>query len=359
MQYNRKIDVIIPAYNVSDKLLFRCLSSIASQSVIDDIKVTIVDDASTEENYQNIINVFSDMMDIQLLRMEENKGPGVARQYGIDHTDNEFITFIDADDTYSDSYGLRKLRDAISADEAKYEVSVGLFYETIENPTPQEISDIEGFEKITIENNDFLAIFEHLSDMIWVFAKLYRREFLEQNNIRFHPTSRANEDNGFNSLITLYIDDDKINYISDYIYYWYGGNQNSITRMDNKAYSYTDDINGSFYGYVENMIYAIEHAPVDIPVPKLQFFVCQIMVNLYTYYLECSRFSPDTVDSNFQYCKNFYKKFKDICDDLPQECIESVYSEGMKKAYQTNNFYNIIPHITFYQFLELCEEESD
>jgi cellulose synthase/poly-beta-1,6-N-acetylglucosamine synthase-like glycosyltransferase len=46
--YNRKIDVIIPAYNVSDDILFRCLSSIACQDIREDIAVTIVDDASTE-----------------------------------------------------------------------------------------------------------------------------------------------------------------------------------------------------------------------------------------------------------------------------------------------------------------------
>jgi glycosyltransferase involved in cell wall biosynthesis len=43
---NGKIDIIIPAYNVKDELLFTCLSSIATQTLRDISKITIVDDAS-------------------------------------------------------------------------------------------------------------------------------------------------------------------------------------------------------------------------------------------------------------------------------------------------------------------------
>ena len=53
-KYNNKIDVIIPAYNVPDHILFRCLASIACQDIVQDIEVTIVDDASTEQNYDKV-----------------------------------------------------------------------------------------------------------------------------------------------------------------------------------------------------------------------------------------------------------------------------------------------------------------
>ena len=49
-RYNDKIDIIIPAYNVPDNILFRCLASIACQENVDQCEVTIVDDASTTEN---------------------------------------------------------------------------------------------------------------------------------------------------------------------------------------------------------------------------------------------------------------------------------------------------------------------
>ena len=36
---------------------------------------------------------------------------------------------------------------------------------------------------------------------------MYRRSFIDKYNIRFHETSRANEDNGFNTLIRLCTND--------------------------------------------------------------------------------------------------------------------------------------------------------
>lgn len=78
-KFNRKIDVIIPAYNVPDEIIFRCLSSIACQDILSDIEVTIVDDASTEQNYAKVAKHFESFMKINILRYETNGGPGVAR----------------------------------------------------------------------------------------------------------------------------------------------------------------------------------------------------------------------------------------------------------------------------------------
>ena len=47
MLFNKKIDMIIPVYNATYEQMFNCLSSLATQSIKDDIKITIVDDAST------------------------------------------------------------------------------------------------------------------------------------------------------------------------------------------------------------------------------------------------------------------------------------------------------------------------
>lgn len=57
-------------------------------------------------------------------------------------------------------------------------------------------------------------------NLIWLHGKVYRREFLENNDIHFNNSS-ANEDNGFNRLVLLnnpviaYID--RLTYVySDY-----------------------------------------------------------------------------------------------------------------------------------------------
>ena len=66
-KYNRKIDVIIPAYNVQDHILFRCLASIACQDIVNELEVTIIDDASTKQNYAEVAKNFESILKINIL----------------------------------------------------------------------------------------------------------------------------------------------------------------------------------------------------------------------------------------------------------------------------------------------------
>ena len=110
-----KIDVIIPAYKAQNTIL-RTLSSIAEQSVLDDVEVTIVNDHDGI-GYKKFVTMFSPYMKIRELEMPENGGPGDARQYGIDNTTNPLLMFIDADDTFIGAFALKVLREQLLAEE--------------------------------------------------------------------------------------------------------------------------------------------------------------------------------------------------------------------------------------------------
>ena len=103
-----KIDIIIPAYKAQNTIL-RTLSSIAIQEIVDDVEVTIVNDADGI-GYQKFVDMFSPFMKVRELVMPKNGGPGDARQYGIDNTTNPLLMFIDADDTFSGAFALKTLR---------------------------------------------------------------------------------------------------------------------------------------------------------------------------------------------------------------------------------------------------------
>ena len=94
------IDVIIPIYNVNIRQLKTCLMSVAAQTIVEKLEITIVDDGSStiDKQLDSLLDKIQVLVPVQILRYEENHGPGYARQYGIDHTDNEYIMFIDADD---------------------------------------------------------------------------------------------------------------------------------------------------------------------------------------------------------------------------------------------------------------------
>ena len=114
------IDVIIPAYN-SHETIVKTLASLAMQLNRDELKVTIVNDGG--KDYADIVNIFKPLIDIQEIGYEENKGPGYARQYGIDNTHEEFITFIDADDTFYEACSLGLLSKPLKDTSAKFIIS--------------------------------------------------------------------------------------------------------------------------------------------------------------------------------------------------------------------------------------------
>lgn len=355
--YNRMVDVIIPAYNVPDEILFRCLSSIACQTIVNEIKVTIVDDASTTQNYETIAAMFRPLMDVQVLRYEVNGGPGVARQYGLSNTSNGLITFIDADDTFNGAFAIQALRCGIESDNLNV-IAIANFDEIVET-----IPEVNGV--LVSDPRQGPLIVPHDQDVVWMFGKMYTRKFIDKYNISFHPTSRANEDNGFNTLCNLCCNDfEKINFINARVYYWHE-NLNSITRQNNGQYSYSAGENNSFYGYVENMIYAITNAiqRKNGSNQKIDAWANNCMIFLYQYYIECVGRAPEHAPANFKQCKRFYDEvYSDVRTRVPPEFFIQAHDEFMRNAYINNKFSGFIPCMTITQFLDklsLPLEEED
>lgn len=340
--YPHRIDVIIPAYNVPDDILFRCLASIACQDIRRDIDVTIVDDASTTQNYISVAEKFMPELMITILRCESNGGPGVARQYGLDHTCCEYVTFIDADDTFNGAFALRALRTGLEYNNNQYQMSVGVF---------DEIHDMGPM------GDEGPVLLDHERDMVWMFGKMYRRSFIDKHKIHFHPTSRANEDNGFNTLFRLCCNEQEdILYIPTHVYYWHE-NFNSITRINNCQYSYGSSKRDSFYGYVENMIFAIQEARKRNPYNgMITMWAVSCLLNLYEYYIECCGRAPEHADANLNWCKLYYTEiYAQLEDTISDEILAQHYNEVMRNAYLTNKLDGIIPSVGIYEFIELLK----
>lgn len=343
-KYNRLIDVIIPAYNVPDHILFRCLASIACQDIVSDLEVTIIDDASTEQNYMEVIKNFNSILKINLLRYEVNGGPGVARQYGIDHTSNGYMTFIDADDTFNGSFALKALRNGIEMNNGLFQMCVGIFDEVHE----------EG-----LQPGDGPILMAHEQDLVWMFGKLYRRSFIDKYNIHFHETSRANEDNGFNRLFQLCTSDqEQINFIGAHVYYWHE-NPNSITRINDCQYSYGGSDRDSFYGYVENMIFAIQEAKKRKPYNGfITMWAVSCMLHIYEYYIECVARAPQHAPNNFKWCKRYYDEvYKELESNISTEILAQHYNDAMRNAYLGDKLNGIIPCMGIFEFLDKLRGE--
>ena len=323
----KKIDVVIPAYKAHGTLP-RALGSIITQSIVNDLKVVVVNDAD-DKDYSDIVSRFAPFVDIEEIRLDVNGGPGVARQAGIDHTNSPYFTCIDADDTFASPFALETLLSNLQA-EPNYHTCIGGF----------------------VEQHPPLNFLNHQQDMVWMFGKLYTRAFTEKYNVRFNAT-RANEDNGFNTIIRLVSSEtEKIKFIPDIVYYWHF-KEDSITRINNAEYSY----NQSFPGYAENMAYAIEQARKAKPFnPMIDMWAVQVMAQLYVYYLQTEERAPKFAKQNYEWCLNYYKRiFGPISQRITMDSFKNIFSEVLVQ--QAPNMVGVIPSMTIYQFIEKLKAE--
>lgn len=203
------IDVIIPAYNAHETIQ-KTLSSIMMQSCVDLLNVYIVNDGS-DYDYSEIVNKFSKYFRLEELKLVQNRGVGYARNYGMKHSKGKYITFIDSDDVYFNHYTLDLLYKNI--EKGQYNCVISNFLEEV-------------------QEGKFLL---HEREQVWNHGKIYRRQFIEKNGVRFSET-RTNEDLYFNLAIILL--DERIKYINDITYLWLK-NDNSITRTNNHEYNFT------------------------------------------------------------------------------------------------------------------------
>jgi len=92
-----KYSIITPLYNSFD-LMSKYFESLERQTY-KDFEVIIVDDCSTDNSYENVLDYAKKSdLDISVYKTEGNGGPGRARNLGIEKASGEWITFIDNDD---------------------------------------------------------------------------------------------------------------------------------------------------------------------------------------------------------------------------------------------------------------------
>lgn len=209
-----KYSVIIPVYNV-EKYIDRCLKSIISQNY-DDLEIIVVDNGSTDRS-GSICDIYANEdANISVYHIE-NHGVGSARNFGLSKARGEFIYFVDSDD-YLVGNLFAEFEDKLTPD---LDLLVFSYYNSFE----QEMTEKNRTKKIlpyngSYDKRDFSKIFKDLflSDMLYtVWNKLYRREFLLENNLSFEQYELG-EDVRFN--LDVYREVNKI-YLSQDSYYVY------------------------------------------------------------------------------------------------------------------------------------------
>ncbi len=97
---SKLISIIVPAYNRSEEI-DEFLSSFVKQSS-KNFEVIVVDDGSTD-NLKEVIKKYQSVLTLRYF-YQENKGPGVARNLGMEKAKGDIFVFIDSDCTVPEEY---------------------------------------------------------------------------------------------------------------------------------------------------------------------------------------------------------------------------------------------------------------
>ena len=193
-----KISVILPVYGVAE-YIEACTRSLLAQT-LQEVEFLFVDDHGNDDSIailQRIIKDHPRVGQFRVLRPEHNLGAGMARNFGINEAQGEYISFIDPDDTVEPDmlevlYNKAKSTDSdICCCYMQKYFPDGSTGDLLMNPKVTE-------GKLTHDNRAYV-----LTHYVSLFASMiYRREMLVSNGILF-PEDRAADDSFFVSCVWM------------------------------------------------------------------------------------------------------------------------------------------------------------
>lgn len=174
-----QFSIVIPCFN-SSPYIAATLESIVNQHLGDKIQVVLVDDCSTEL-FDEVIKPYEETLHIKKVKTEKNLGTGMARQFGIDNADGDWVIFCDHDDFFVPNT-FNRVRTIIR-----------------NNPSRNIIQT--RFQEVTQSGEVIPYSLE--KGMNWVHGKFFRRSFLREHDLTFCKGLETHEDIYFSILTRL------------------------------------------------------------------------------------------------------------------------------------------------------------
>lgn len=220
-----KYSVIVPAYN-AEKTLRRCVDSLLSQER-SDVEIILINDGS-QDGSETICEDYAEKYESIRYISQQNAGVSAARNRGLDAAKGEFVLFVDSDD-----YVVRDFFTIVDGMIAEKSADLIQFSACVDN----------GYEKHPMIHSLYSAfsrekLFPHIIDAICrktinaPHAKLFKREIIENNCIRFPKGVSVAEDRAFNIVYSFYINSYTVSDAVVYVINTENGNSLSRKRHE-------------------------------------------------------------------------------------------------------------------------------
>lgn len=205
-----KLSFVVTHYNESWDICRPLFNSLADQLGVDfdNIEVILVEDGGKPLDG----DLFTIYPFTTTIINQGHNGVSAARNIGLDHVTGDYVMFCDCDDRFISAYALHL-----------YTKATKNLYDVIKSPfVEDQVVDGE------------LKLIRHDNDITFIHGKLYRVDFLKENNIRFDEELTIHEDSFFNVIANM-LADGNIYEMSPAVYLW-KYREDSVVRKDREAY---------------------------------------------------------------------------------------------------------------------------
>lgn len=208
----KRISVIIPIYNAENSIE-RCLDSIIPQLSNQD-EIILLNDGSKDQSIKILREYEKEYPFIRVID-KKNEGAAITRNRGIKEAMGKYICFIDNDDYVELDY-------------------FDTYYQTMKKTDADLV--MGGYRRVSEDGVKFsvkpVQSFWYQLMVVAPWAKMYRRQFLNDENIEF-LNCEIGEDNYFNFLV--YTKTKKVKII-DYVGYNWWYNEESISNTSQRGF---------------------------------------------------------------------------------------------------------------------------
>ena len=190
-----KVSIILPVYNV-EKFIAKSIDSILAQTFTD-FEVLVVIDGSPDDS-KTVAESYSD--DRMSIFEKENGGLSDARNYGLERARGKYVYFMDSDDWIEPDL----LEQTISVLEQENRDFVVFGYiqdnEDLDGNVVSQQPKLPNLELLS-KGKDLILQPSLLGILGYAWNKVYKKDFLVNNNFHFEKGVSLVEDILFNSLI--------------------------------------------------------------------------------------------------------------------------------------------------------------
>lgn len=290
-KYEKELSVVFPVYNV-ELYIEKCLKSVTAWKA-DYVEFIFVSDGSKDGSADIIKRWRKQDSRIRLIE-KENGGCASARQVGLENARGRYVGFMDPDD-FIDENMYRKLLNAAMC--GNFDISLCGYNEYYDNTgriRPAEDSLWYPYIDGCYDRDKIKELITYCRVAIW--RGIYRKEFLESNQIKFYTDIRRFDDLPFKVETFAYAK--SVVMIPEYLYYYRLEREGQDVAADDERL------------YVHFDIFA--HLDASIGDTKDQ----KLIDNLQMCKLQTHRYALSKIRTEYreEYLKRARKDMNSLCD---------------------------------------------